>query len=92
MNVSFTQTNQTQYLDPDGGTSLPSIVEGMRNVCALASTLLGGVATADGEVTPTTSPTVPGPTATSTASSDRLILGGPAMALYVPLALMGIVF
>jgi hypothetical protein len=40
----------------------------MRQVCALASTLLGGVATADGEVTPTSS-AIPGATGVSAANS-----------------------
>ncbi|KAI0830276.1 hypothetical protein BC628DRAFT_1500822 [Trametes gibbosa] len=57
----FTQTNQTQFLNSD---DLPKVVEGLRNVCALESSLLGGVATADGEVTPTSSIIVP--TATDT--------------------------
>ncbi|KAI0673132.1 WD40 repeat-like protein [Trametes maxima] len=51
----FTQTNQTQFLNSD---NLPSVVEGLRNVCALESTLLGGAATADGEFTPTSSGSV----------------------------------
>ncbi|KAI0772437.1 hypothetical protein BD413DRAFT_436962, partial [Trametes elegans] len=52
----FTQTNQTQFLNSE---NLPSVVEGIRNVCALESTLLGGAATADGEFTPSATSTVP---------------------------------
>ncbi|KAI0633000.1 hypothetical protein C8Q77DRAFT_1120975 [Trametes polyzona] len=57
----FTQTNQTQFLN---NADVPKVVEGIRDVCALESTLLGGVATADGEVTPTSSVNVPQPTET----------------------------
>ncbi|KAF8583506.1 hypothetical protein K439DRAFT_1309804, partial [Ramaria rubella] len=44
----FQQTNQTEVLDPTGD-NLPTIVSGLRSVCALASTLLGNVTGADGE-------------------------------------------
>ena len=37
----------------------------MRKICALESTLLGGVATADGEVTPTSSLAAATPTSSS---------------------------
>jgi len=47
----FIQTNQTDVLQ---SPNLPSVVSGLRTVCALASTLLGGVASADGQVPPTT--------------------------------------
>ena len=53
---SFTQTNQTQFLNSE---NLSSVVEGIRNVCALESTLLGGAATADGEFTPSATSNVP---------------------------------
>ncbi|KAM5532511.1 hypothetical protein V8D89_013798 [Ganoderma adspersum] len=61
----FIQTNQTSFLDSDA-KNLPSVLDGMHKICALASTLLGGVATADGEVTPTSSLAVA--TATSTTN------------------------
>jgi hypothetical protein len=67
---SFIQTNQTQYLDPSDGEALPSIVTGMRQLCAIASTLLGGVAYTDGEATPTSS-NLPGATGGSSSSSIR---------------------
>ena len=67
---SFIQTNQTQYLDPSDGEALPSIVTGMRQLCAIASTLLGGVAYTDGAATPT-STTLPGATGRSSSSSIR---------------------
>ncbi|KAI8990388.1 WD40 repeat-like protein [Trametes punicea] len=60
----FTQTNQTQFLN---SSDLPSVLTGIRNICAIESTLLGGVATADGEVTPTTSLNVPQATAPTSA-------------------------
>jgi len=52
----FEQTNQTSLLDTPNA---PSVVDGMRKVCALASTLLGGVAYTDGEATPTSSVYLP---------------------------------
>ncbi|KAI0698203.1 hypothetical protein C8T65DRAFT_661056 [Cerioporus squamosus] len=60
----FIQTNQTQYLN---SSDLPAVVDGMRKICALESTLLGGVATADGEVTPTSSIPVATPTSSNAA-------------------------
>ncbi|THV03514.1 hypothetical protein K435DRAFT_774907 [Dendrothele bispora CBS 962.96] len=64
----FVNTNQTQVLDsPD----LPSIVSGMRQVCALESTLLGGVASANGEL-PSTAVVSPTPTPTSNSASSSL--------------------
>jgi hypothetical protein len=67
---SFTQTNQTQFLDPTNAQDLPAIIEGMRKVCALESSLLGGAATADGEATPTSS-VASHPTSTSAATPIR---------------------
>ncbi|KAL4244378.1 hypothetical protein ABKN59_010534 [Abortiporus biennis] len=37
----FVQTNQTQWLEPP--EDLPSIVDGMRKICAIESTLLGNL-------------------------------------------------
>ena len=71
---SFIQTNQTSFLDSQ---DLPAVVDGMRKICALESTLLGGVATADGEVTPTSSIAVPTATqngATSLSASWAMVL------------------
>ncbi|KAK7447061.1 hypothetical protein VKT23_014272 [Stygiomarasmius scandens] len=67
----FVRTNQTQVLDaPD----LNSVVDGMRKICAIESTLLGGVASANGEL-PSTAALAPTPTPTSNSgSSSRLIL------------------
>ncbi|RPD63369.1 hypothetical protein L226DRAFT_559309 [Lentinus tigrinus ALCF2SS1-7] len=60
----FIQTNQTQFLN---SSDLPAVVDGMRKICALESTLLGGVATADGEVTPTSSLAAATPTSSNAA-------------------------
>ncbi|KAE9401881.1 hypothetical protein BT96DRAFT_817352 [Gymnopus androsaceus JB14] len=59
----FEQTNQTDVL---AAPDLDSVVQGMRNICALESTLLGGAASADGEVSSTSSAAI----ATSTASTS----------------------
>ena len=64
---SFEQTNQTSFLDAPQN-DLPSVLSGIQSICAIASTLLGGVATADGEVTPTSSIAVPSPTASTNAA------------------------
>jgi len=63
----FEQTNQTALLNT---TNVPAVVDGMRKICALESTLLGGVATADGEVTPTSSINVPSATASSRGTTS----------------------
>ncbi|KAH9920834.1 WD40 repeat-like protein [Epithele typhae] len=72
----FIQTNQTQFLDADAN-ELPSIVSGMRSVCALASTLLGGVASADGEV-PSSTTTSTAPTSATTGDTQKPIMDDPA--------------
>ncbi|TFK48201.1 hypothetical protein OE88DRAFT_556213 [Heliocybe sulcata] len=82
----FTQTNQTDVLNtPD----LPSVVSGMRNVCALASTLLGNVSGVDGETTPTSSSAAPTATASSASPSISLINGNM---LFLAMGLLGLVF
>ncbi|OCH92523.1 hypothetical protein OBBRIDRAFT_751131 [Obba rivulosa] len=65
----FEQTNQTAFLNTSS-SDLPGIITGIRNICALESTLLGGAASADGEVTPTGSATAP--TASSNGSSQEV--------------------
>ncbi|KAG8779599.1 hypothetical protein FRC12_024051 [Ceratobasidium sp. 428] len=62
---SFVQTNQTAVLDYDTA-DLPSVVSGMRQVCSLASTLLGGVASANSQVA---SSTFSAPTASATSGA-----------------------
>lgn len=68
---SFVQTNQTSVIEKDvspGSSELPSIVSGMRQVCALASTLLGGVASTNSQVVSSTSSA---PTANATSGAVR---------------------
>ncbi|KAG9077451.1 hypothetical protein FS749_010654 [Ceratobasidium sp. UAMH 11750] len=62
---SFVQTNQTAVLDT-GTHDLPSIVSGMREICSLASVLLGGTAASNSQVA-SSSTAAPTPTATSGA-------------------------
>ncbi|KAG8700997.1 hypothetical protein FRC09_005618 [Ceratobasidium sp. 395] len=61
----FIQTNQTAVLDYDTA-DLPSVVSGMRQVCSLASTLLGGVASANSQIA---SSTFSAPTASATSGA-----------------------
>ncbi|OSD00035.1 WD40 repeat-like protein [Trametes coccinea BRFM310] len=75
----FIQTNQTQFLN---SSNLPGVVDGIRKICALESSLLGGVATADGEVTPTTSLVVP--IATGTTSGAALLSYWPSCSTPAP--------
>ncbi|KAF8628587.1 hypothetical protein AX17_005982 [Amanita inopinata Kibby_2008] len=64
----FVKTNQTDVLaTPD----LPGLVGHIRSVCAIASTLLGNVSAADGEVNATGSAPIASPTKTSGADVDR---------------------
>ncbi|KDQ55964.1 hypothetical protein JAAARDRAFT_36754 [Jaapia argillacea MUCL 33604] len=69
----FIQTNQSDILSTP---NLPAVVSGMRQVCALESTLLGGVATADGEVTPTSTGAAPTSTSTSSAKLGSIVQPG----------------
>lgn len=78
---SFQQTNQTSLLNTPNA---PAVVDGMRKVCALASTLLGGVAYTDGEATPTSSVYLP-PSATATASGARAVVNEPVGLILVVL-------
>ncbi|KII90081.1 hypothetical protein PLICRDRAFT_108554 [Plicaturopsis crispa FD-325 SS-3] len=64
----FSQTNQTDVLQTP---NLPAVVDGMRKICSIESSLLGGAATADGEATPTSTTAV----AKSTSTSDGRALG-----------------
>jgi len=74
----FLRTGQENVLTAKS-QDLPAIVDGMRKICAIASTLLGGAVTANGEVTPTTSIAVPTPTSAATTTTDGIILGTIAM-------------
>jgi len=67
----FIQTNQTGVLQSD---NLPSVISGMRQVCAFASTLFGGVASADGQVSSTSgTPSAASASATSTGASSEAL-------------------
>ncbi|KAJ4480895.1 hypothetical protein J3R30DRAFT_3287711, partial [Lentinula aciculospora] len=63
----FEQTNQTDVL---GAPDLPSVLQGMRNICALESTLLGSAAATDGEL-PSSTGASAAPTTTATSNSQR---------------------
>jgi len=54
----FTQTNQTAFLLPKNG-NLSSVVAGMYQICAMLSTLLGGVASKNSQLPGQTPVTVP---------------------------------
>ncbi|KAK0200750.1 hypothetical protein DFS33DRAFT_1265915 [Desarmillaria ectypa] len=63
----FQATNQTDILE---GNDLPSIVSGMRKICALESTLLGNVSESNGEVTVSASASSTSSASTSTSPSS----------------------
>ncbi|KLO06616.1 hypothetical protein SCHPADRAFT_837841 [Schizopora paradoxa] len=65
----FEQTNQTSFLNVSSANDVPSILTGIRNICALESTLLGNVSGADGEVT--SSGAAATPTAVASSSSSQ---------------------
>ena len=68
---SFTKTNQSDVLDtPD----LPALVDDIRHICGLESALLGGAASANGELPSTTSSPTPTPTGATQASHPMLAL------------------
>jgi hypothetical protein len=46
----FTQTNQTGFLEPNNGEGTNSVVDGIRQICALYSTLFGGVASVNSQL------------------------------------------
>jgi hypothetical protein len=62
---SFEKTNQTGVLNT---TDLPSLVNSIRSVCSLASSILGNASNADGETTPTVASVTATPSATSSTS------------------------
>lgn len=63
----FERTNQTAVLDTP---NLPSLVNNIRQLCALESTLLGNASNSDGEATP--SPTAAAASTAGTASAAPL--------------------
>ncbi|KAJ3733161.1 hypothetical protein DFJ43DRAFT_239994 [Lentinula guzmanii] len=75
----FEQTNQTDVL---GAPDLPSVLQGMRNICALESTLLGSAAATDGELPSSTGTSAtPAATATSNSQARSLVLSITEMVL-----------
>ncbi|KAJ3997487.1 hypothetical protein F5050DRAFT_1416914 [Lentinula boryana] len=75
----FEQTNQTDVL---GAPDLPSVLQGMRNICALESTLLGSAAATDGELPSSTgTSTTSAATATSNSQARSLVLSITEMVL-----------
>jgi len=79
----FQQTNQTQVLN---ATNLPSVLDGMHQICALSSSLLGGVATGNSQVVGETPITVPSATNAASPSQQR---GGYGMIFGAAAALIG---
>jgi hypothetical protein len=85
--ISFLRTGQEDVLTASTD-DLPAVLSGMRNVCAIASTLLGGAVTANGEITPTASSVVPIPTSAAiTTAHDGILLGSIGM-LFLTFALI----
>jgi len=78
----FIQTNQSQVLNYNT-QDLPSIISGMRQICALESSLLGNVSVTNGEVTPTSSSPPPTPTS---AASRHGVWGGIVTLIVVALS------
>ncbi|KAK7688681.1 hypothetical protein QCA50_008219 [Cerrena zonata] len=73
----FIKTNQSDVLNtPD----LPGVVSGMRQICALESTLLGNVSVTDGEVNGSSTVATPTPTATT---NDALHIVGMSSSVKV---------
>ncbi|KAH9967772.1 hypothetical protein BGW80DRAFT_1340248 [Lactifluus volemus] len=66
----FEKTNQTAVLNTP---NLPSLVNSIRQVCAVASTLLGNVSNTDGETTPSVASTPVASSTSSTASARDLL-------------------
>jgi hypothetical protein len=85
--VSFVKTGQDGVIDSN---NLPGVVEGMRKICALESTLLGNVSGVNGYFNSTTTTSVPTPTASSSGGLffDRhqsMTLFGIGLALFMGL-------
>ncbi|KAJ8073014.1 hypothetical protein PM082_019882 [Marasmius tenuissimus] len=66
----FVRTNQSDVLE---APSLPDVVQGMRQICALSSSLLGGVASANGEIPSATFVSTPTPTSTNNGRRAALL-------------------
>jgi len=70
----FTQTNQTGFLVPDNG-NLSSVITGMRQICALGSSIFGHVASVNSQLPGETPITVPSEGAALRRFSPILRLG-----------------
>ncbi|KAF5375388.1 hypothetical protein D9615_007944 [Tricholomella constricta] len=81
----FIKTNQEQVLDYNT-EDLPGILDGMRRICALQSSLLGNVSEANGEVTPV-APPPPKPTS---AASSHAVWGGVITLMILALSVGGL--
>lgn len=80
---SFIRTNQTDVLDtPD----LPSVLDGMRTICGMSSSILGNVSGANGELTSASS--TPTPTAVPSNSAVESYLVNLLYVLPIPLGLL----
>lgn len=69
----FTLTNQTDVLQAQ---NLPAVLDGMRQICALMSTLLGGVASTNSQLVGQTPITVAPPSSTGAAKAQRSLRTG----------------
>jgi len=83
----FGRTNQTWVLNQDN--TLPDVVNNLRDICALAGTLFGGVASANSELPSSTS--TPLPTATSNGGSHpEYSVQATFMAIVVLVSVLGL--
>ncbi|KAH7341640.1 hypothetical protein B0J17DRAFT_765668 [Rhizoctonia solani] len=85
----FIQTNQTLVIQMDiipGSSELPTVITGMRQVCALSSTLLGGVAS-NSQVASSTSSA---PTGLATSAAVRSMMR--PLETYILTCLTGAIF
>jgi len=69
----FTLTNQTDVLQAQ---NLPSVLDGMRQICALESTLLGGVAATNSQLVSQTPISVAHPSSTNAAVARQSLPTG----------------
>ncbi|PBK69361.1 hypothetical protein ARMSODRAFT_886342, partial [Armillaria solidipes] len=83
----FQATNQTDILE---GNDLPSIVSGMRKICALESTLLGNVSESNGEVTASASSTSSASTSTSSSAAIPRAMPVSLSGLYAILLILSL--
>ncbi|KAG8908246.1 hypothetical protein FRB99_008311 [Tulasnella sp. 403] len=86
----FIQTNQTQVLQTN---NLPGVVSGIRTVCGMLSTLVGGVASTNRQLPSQTPITVAPPGATGNAASSLQLANPIGSVLLIPLifTLVGVI-